>query len=117
MGLYYDGVRQAMLDFTKEVLDGYEVDGIEYELHAHVLMFKVGEGKKTCAPSERLHAEDAKSIDTSRRRRGCRQLLLACVSPRPSKNAITWASIWPRGSKRAWSTTSSRPTSCTPIPT
>jgi len=79
----YDGVRQAMLDFTKEVLDGYDVDGIEYDYMRWCHMFKPGEGKKNAHAHllTDFTRKTRKLLDDAAKRRGSERLLLGVRVP------------------------------------
>ena len=77
----FDGVRQAMLDFTKEVLDGYEVDGIEYDYMRWCHMFKPGEGKKNAHLLTDFTRKTRKLLDDAAKRRGSERLLLGVRVP------------------------------------
>lgn len=67
-------VRQAMLDFNREVLDGYEVDGIEYDYMRWCHMFKPGEGKKNAHLLTDFTRKTRKQLDEAATRRGCDRL-------------------------------------------
>jgi len=77
----FDGVRQAMLDFTKEVLDGYEVDGIQYDYMRWCHMFKSGEGKKNAHLLTDFTRKTRKLLDDAAKRRGSERLLLGVRVP------------------------------------
>ena len=77
----YDGVRQAMLDFTKEVLDGYEVDGIQYDYMRWCHMFKPGEGVKNAHLLTDFTRKTRKLLDDAAKRRGSERLLLGVRVP------------------------------------
>jgi len=77
----YDGVRQAMLDFTKEVLDGYEVDGIEYDYMRWCHMFKRGEGAKNAHLLTDFTLKTRELLDDAEKRRGCGRLLFGVRVP------------------------------------
>ena len=71
----YDGVRQAMLDFTKEVLDTYDVDGIEYDYMRWCHMFKRGEGAANTEILTEFMRKTRKLLDDAAKRRGCERLI------------------------------------------
>lgn len=77
----YNGVRQAMLDFTKEVLDGYEVDGIEYDYMRWCHMFKPGEGKLHAELLNEFTRKTRKLLDEAAKRRKCKRLLFGVRVP------------------------------------
>ena len=77
----FEGVRQAMLDFTKEVLDGYEVDGIEYDYMRWCHMFKRGEGEKHAHLLTDFTRKTRKLLDDAAARRGSERLLLGVRVP------------------------------------
>ena len=77
----FDGVRQAMLGFTKEVLDGYEVDGIEYDYMRWCHMFKRGEGVKNAYLLTDFTRKTRKLLDDAAKRRGAERLLLGVRVP------------------------------------
>jgi hypothetical protein len=77
----FDGVRQAMLDFTKEVLDGYDVDGIEYDYMRWCHMFKPGEGAKNAHLLTDFTRKTRKLLDDAAKRRGSERLLLGVRVP------------------------------------
>ncbi len=74
-------VRQAMLDFNQEVLDGYEVDGIEYDYMRWCHMFKPGEGKKNAHLLTEFTRKTRKQLDAAAKRRGRERLLLGVRVP------------------------------------
>jgi len=76
-----DPVRQAMLDFNQEVLDGYEVDGLEYDYMRWCHMFKPGEGKKNAHLLTEFTRKTRKQLDEAAKRRGCDRLLLGVRVP------------------------------------
>ncbi len=63
-------VRNAMLAFTKEVLDGYEVDGIEYDYMRWCHMFKPGEGKQNAHLLTDFTRKTRQLLDEAASRRG-----------------------------------------------
>ena len=67
-------VRQAMLDFNQEVLDGYEVDGIEYDYMRWCHMFKPGEGEQNAHLLTDFTRKTRKQLDEAAKRRGCDRL-------------------------------------------
>jgi hypothetical protein len=74
-------VRQAMLDFNREVLDGYEVDGLEYDYMRWCHMFKPGEGTKNARLLTEFMRKTREQLDESAERRGCDRLLLGVRVP------------------------------------
>ena len=74
-------VRQAMLDFNQEVLDGYDVDGLEYDYMRWCHMFKPGEGKKNAHLLNEFTRKTRKQLDAASKRRGCGRLLLGVRVP------------------------------------
>ena len=69
-----DEVREAMLAFTKEVLDGYEVDGIEYDYMRWCHMFKPGEGKENAHLLTEFTRKTRQLLDDKAKRRGIDRL-------------------------------------------
>ena len=69
-----DEVRDAMLAFTKEVLDGYEVDGIEYDYMRWCHMFKPGEGKQNAHLLTEFTRKTRQLLDDAAKRRGIDRL-------------------------------------------
>ena len=74
-------VRKAMLDFNQEVLDGYDVDGIEYDYMRWCHMFKPGEGKTNAHLLTDFTRKTRKQLDEAAKRRGCDRLLLGVRVP------------------------------------
>lgn len=74
-------VRQAMLDFNQEVLDGYDVDGIEYDYMRWCHMFKPGEGKKHAHLLTEFMRKTRRQLDAAAKRRGVARLLLGVRVP------------------------------------
>jgi len=81
----YEGVRQAMLDFTKEVLDGYDVDGIEYDYMRWCHMFKPGEGAANADLLTDFTRKTRRLLDEGAKRRGCGRLLFGVRVPQALK--------------------------------
>ena len=77
----FEPVRQAMLDFSGEVLDGYEVDGLEYDYMRWCHMFKPGEGKKNAHLLTEFTRQTRRRLDEAARRRGCGRLVLGVRVP------------------------------------
>ena len=69
-----DEVREAMLAFTKEVLDSYEVDGIEYDYMRWCHMFKPGEGKENAHLLTEFTRKTRQLLDDAAKRRGIDRL-------------------------------------------
>jgi hypothetical protein len=67
-------VREMMLTFTKEVLDRYEVDGVEYDYMRWCHMFKPGEGKKHAHLLTDFTRKTRMLLDEAAKRRGCDRL-------------------------------------------
>ena len=67
-------VRNMMLTFTQEVLDGYDVDGIEYDYMRWCHMFKPGEGQKNAHLLNDFTRKTRKLLDETAQRRGCDRL-------------------------------------------
>ena len=63
-------VRNVMLAFTKEVLDGYDVDGIEYDYMRWCHMFKPGEGKNNAHLITDFTRKTRTLLDGAAKRRG-----------------------------------------------
>ena len=76
-----DEVREAMLAFTKEVLDGYEVDGIEYDYMRWCHMFKPGEGKENAHLLTEFTRKTRQLLDDKAKRRGIDRLELGVRVP------------------------------------
>jgi len=74
-------VRKAMLDFNQEVLDGYEVDGIEYDYMRWCHMFKPGEGKKNAHLLTDFTRKTRRQLDEAAGRRGSGRLVLGVRVP------------------------------------
>jgi hypothetical protein len=67
-------VRDMMLTFTREVLDSYDVDGIEYDYMRWCHMFKPGEGRKNAHLLTDFTRKTRKLLDEAASRRGCDRL-------------------------------------------
>ncbi|MDA1056026.1 MAG: hypothetical protein O3C40_37065 [Planctomycetota bacterium] len=76
-----DDVRKAMLAFDKEVLDAYDVDGIEYDYLRWCHMFKPGEGRQNAHLLNDFTRQTRKLLDDAAARRGCKRLLLGVRVP------------------------------------
>jgi hypothetical protein len=74
-------VRQAMLNFNQEVLDGYNVDGIEYDYMRWCHMFKPGEGKQNAHLLTEFTRQTRQQLDEEAERRGCDRLELGVRVP------------------------------------
>ena len=79
------GVREAMLTFVKEVLDGYEVDGVEYDYMRWCHMFKPGEGKNNAHLLTDFTRKTRKLLDEAAKRRGIERLELGVRVPQNIK--------------------------------
>ena|GEM_PF-648917 len=80
-----EGVRDVMLTFAREVLDAYEVDGIEYDYMRWCHMFKPGEGSKNAGLLTDFTRRTRKLLDETARRRGCGRLALGVRVPQNIK--------------------------------
>jgi len=67
-------VRNTMLAVTKEVLDGYQVDGIEYDYMRWCHMFKPGEGRKNAHLLTDFTRKTRMLLDEAAKRRACDRL-------------------------------------------
>jgi len=76
-----EGVREVMLTFTKEVLDAYDVDGVEYDYMRWCHMFQPGQGKKNAHLLTDFTRRTRKLLDEAARRRGCGRLALGVRVP------------------------------------
>ena len=74
-------VRNAMLAFNLEVLDAYEVDGIEYDYMRWCHMFKPGEGKQNAHLLTEFTRQTRQQLDEAAERRGCDRLELGVRVP------------------------------------
>ena len=74
-------VRNAMLTFTQEVLDGYEVDGVEYDYMRWCHMFERGEGAQNAHLLTDFTRKTRQLLDEAARRRGCDRLELGVRVP------------------------------------
>ena len=74
-------VRQAMLNFNQEVLDGYNVDGIEYDYMRWCHMFKPGEGAQNAHLLTEFTRQTRQQLDEEAERRGCDRLELGVRVP------------------------------------
>src|SRR3972149_927983 len=70
-----------MLAFDKEVLDAYDVDGLEYDYMRWCHMFKPGEGKKNAQLLTEFTRKTRKQLDEAAKRRGCGRLVLGVRVP------------------------------------
>ena len=76
-----DEVRNAMLAFNQEVLDVYEVDGIEYDYMRWCHMFKPGEGARHAHLLTEFTRRTRRQLDAAAKRRGCDRLELGVRVP------------------------------------
>ncbi len=76
-----EGVRDAMLTFDKEVLDAYDVDGLEYDFMRWGHMFKPGEGKQNAHLMTDFMRKSRKLLNEAAARRGRDRLLLGVRVP------------------------------------
>ena len=74
-------VRNVMLAFNLEVLDAYEVDGIEYDYMRWCHMFKPGEGKQNAHLLTEFTRQTRQQLDEAAERRGCDRLELGVRVP------------------------------------
>ncbi len=79
------GVRDAMLAFSKEVLDAYEVDGLEYDYMRWCHMFQPGQGKQNAHLLTEFTRRTRKLLDETARRRGVDRLALGVRVPQSLK--------------------------------
>lgn len=79
------GVRDAMLTFSREVLDTYDVDGLEYDYMRWCHMFKPGEGKQNAHLLTDFTRRTRKLLDEAAKRRGCERLALGVRVPQNIK--------------------------------
>ena len=79
------GVRDAMWTFSKEVLDTYDVDGLEYDYMRWCHMFKPGAGKQNAHLLTDFMRRTRKLMDETARRRGCPRLALGVRVPQNIK--------------------------------
>ncbi|MBM3739583.1 MAG: hypothetical protein FJW39_27770 [Acidobacteria bacterium] len=79
MDYKHQGVRQAVLDFAKEFLDRYDVDGIELDWMRWCHMFKPSEAEASAPILNGFMAEMRRILDEAGRKRGRRLILGARV--------------------------------------
>jgi len=75
------GVRDAMLTFSSEVLDTYDVDGLEYDYMRWCHMFQPGQGKQNAHLLTDFTRRTRKLLDEAAKRRGCKRLALGVRVP------------------------------------
>ena len=80
-------VRDAHLTFLKQLLDGYDVDGVEYDYMRWVYVFPRGTEKKNAPLLTDFMRSSRRLLDEAGRRRG-RKLLLAARVPDRLQEAI-----------------------------
>ena len=76
-----DEVRNAMLAFDKEVLDAYDVDGLEYDYMRWCHMFKPGEGRHNAHLLNEFTRQTRRLLDEAAAQRGRKKLLLGVRVP------------------------------------
>ncbi|MFP6769238.1 MAG: hypothetical protein VB859_13780, partial [Planctomycetaceae bacterium] len=79
------GVRDAMLTFSKEVLDTYPVDGLEYDYMRWCHMFPPGQGKQNAHLLTDFTRRTRKLLDEEASLRGCERLQLGVRVPQNIK--------------------------------
>ena len=77
----HEGVRNTMLAFAKEVLERYEVDGIELDWMRHCLVFKPDEAEENAPLLTDFIAKLRKVIDEAAMQRGQDKLLFGIRVP------------------------------------
>ena len=77
----YEGVRNAVLAFTKEVLDRYDVDGIELDWMRHCHVFRPSEAEENAPLLTDFMVRLRKLMDEAARRRSSDPLLLGVRVP------------------------------------
>ena len=80
-----EGVRDAMLAFSKEVLDAYDVDGLEYDYMRWCHMFQPGQGKQNAHLLTEFTRRTRKLLDETARRRKVDRLALGVRVPQSLK--------------------------------
>ena len=81
MDYAFEPVRSFVLTFVDEVLDEYEVDGLEYDYMRWCHMFKPGEGKENAHLLTEFMRKTRRQLDAAAGRRGCNRLLLGVRVP------------------------------------
>ena len=74
------GVRDRMLSFVRDVLDHYDLDGIEYDYMRFIHVFSVGTGPQNAPLLTQFHRRTRQLLDEAGRKRG-RKLLLGVRVP------------------------------------
>ena len=77
----HEGVRGHLLEFIEEILDTYDVDGIEFDYMRWCHMFKPREGKKNAHLLTDFHRKVRKLLDAAAKRRGIKKLELGVRVP------------------------------------
>ena len=77
----FEGVRQAMLAFVRELLDAYPVDGIEYDYMRWCHMFRPGDGAANAAVLTDFTITTRKLLDEAAKQRGCDRLAFGVRVP------------------------------------
>ena len=95
-------VRDRMLAFVKEVLDQYEVDGIEYDWMRSVHVFPRGTEKKNGALLTDFHRRTRELVNQAARKRGAASYCLGCECRMFSSSVWMWDLMCRPGSRRVW---------------
>ncbi len=77
----YEGVRRGILTFVREVLDAYDVDGIEFDYMRWCHVFEPGEGSQNAHLLTDLTRKTRQLLDATAQRRGRGRLLLGVRVP------------------------------------
>ena len=85
MNYAHKEVRQAMLTFVEEVLDRYDVDGIEFDYMRHCHVYEPGQGSKNAHLLTEFTRKARKMLDDAGRRRGRGRLILGVRVPQRLK--------------------------------
>ncbi|MFN0169160.1 MAG: hypothetical protein ACKV22_22275 [Bryobacteraceae bacterium] len=81
MDYKYEGVRKAVLAFTEEFLDRYDVDGVELDWMRWCHVFKPSEAVENAPLLTGFMVEMRKILDRAARKRGRRNLILGVRIP------------------------------------
>lgn len=76
-----DAVRETMLTFDQEVLEAYDLDGIEYDYMRWCHMFQPGQGKQHAHLLTDFTRKTRKLLDAAAKRRGRTKLLFGVRVP------------------------------------
>jgi hypothetical protein len=85
----HEGVRDAVLAFTEEVLSRYDVDGIELDWMRHCHVFKSSEAEENAPLLTEFMTKMRKVVDEAAHRRGRDKLLLGVRVPQTSEECKT----------------------------